>query len=69
MWSVPPVEPPAHETEPGSASSLAVRSASVWSSEDAGTTMTSYSPVRRAMGVTASRPTGALLVRMAPTMT
>ncbi len=31
MWSVPPAEPPAHDTEPGSAFSLAVRSASVWS--------------------------------------
>ena len=38
-------------------------------SDAAGTTITSYSPVRRAIGVTASSVTGDLLVRMAPTMT
>ena len=68
MWSVPPAEPPPHETEPGSALSLATRSPSVWIGEFAGTTITSYSPVSRAIGVTLSRVTGDLLVRMAPTM-
>ena len=35
----------------------------------AGTTISSYSPVSRASGVTSSKVTGALLVRMAPTIT
>ena len=39
------------------------------SGEFAGTTMTRYSLVSRAIGVTWSRVTGALLVRIAPTMT
>ena len=37
--------------------------------ESAGTTISSYSPVSRASGVTLARVTGDLLVRMAPTMT
>ncbi len=69
MWSVPPAEPPPQATEPVSALSLAIRSARVFISEAAGTTTTSYSPVRRAIGVTWSRVAGDLLVRMAPIMT
>ena len=39
------------------------------SGESVGTTISSYSPVRRASGVTLARVTGDLLVRMAPTIT
>ena len=39
------------------------------SGESAGTTTSSYSPVRRASGVTLARVTGDLLVRIAPSMT
>ena len=69
MWSVPPAEPPPQETEPGIGLELATRSASVLIAELAGTTITSYSPVRRAIGVVWSRLTGDLLVMMPPTIT
>ena len=55
MWSVPPVEPPPQDTEPGSAFSFATRSPIVLNGESAGTTISSYSPVSRASGVTSSR--------------
>ena len=68
MWSAPPAEPPAQTTFDVSAFSAAARSLIVLCGEFAGTTTTSGSPVRRAIGVTASRPTGDLLVRIAPTI-
>ena len=40
----------------------------VWIGDRAGTTITSYSPVSRAIGVTI-QVTGEALVRIAPTMT
>ena len=69
MWSVPPAEPPPQDTEPGSALSLATSPAMSLMSDAAGTTSASYSPVRRAIGVTWSSVTGEALVRIAPTMT
>ncbi len=69
MWSVPPAEPPPHETEPGSALSLAMRSSSVLMSESTGTAMASHSEVSRAIGVTSAKVTGDLFDRMAPTIT
>src|SRR3546814_11789636 len=68
MWSVPPAEPPAPETDRGSALNFATRSSSVWISEAAGPTMTYYSPVRRAIGVVCSSDTGDLLVRIRPSL-
>jgi len=50
MWSVPPAEPPAQDTAPGSAFNLVVRSASDSNSEAAGTTITSYSPRQASNG-------------------
>ncbi len=58
MWSVPPAEPPPHDTDWGSSLNWAIRSSRVWMSELAGTTITSYSPVSRAIGVTCSSVTG-----------
>src|SRR5688572_22614965 len=68
MWSAPPAEPPAQTTFDVSALSAAARSLTDLCGEFAGTTITSGSPVIRAIGVTASRPTGDLLVRIAPTI-
>ena len=69
MWSTPPAEPPAQVTLAGSALMAAARSLAVLIGELAGTTMASSSAVSRAIGVTWSRVTGDLLVRIAPTMT
>ena len=66
MWSVLPAEPPPQETEPGSALSVATRSAVLWIGESTGTTTISYSPTIRASGVTWSSETGDLLVMIAP---
>ena len=66
---MPPAEPPAQDTLPGSAFSRATRSAMVAMSLPAGTTTASCSPVSRAIGVTIERSTGDWLVRIAPTMT
>ena len=66
MWSVLPTEPPPQETDSGSAFTLAIRSSRVLIGESTGTTTISYSPTRRATGVTWSRVTGALLVMIAP---
>ena len=66
---MPPAEPPAQLTEPGSAFSISTSWLMSWISDAVGTTIASYSPVRRAMGVTSARLTGELLVRTAPTMT
>ena len=52
---MPPAEPPPQETEPGSALSLATRSAIDLIGESAVTAIISYSPVSRASGVTSSR--------------
>ena len=52
MWSVLPTEPPPQDTAPGSALSLATRSAVVWIGESTGTTTISNSPTIRASGVT-----------------
>ncbi len=54
---------------PGLALNWATSSLSDWILDVPGTTMTSYSPVRRAIGVTCDRLTGDLLVMIAPTMT
>ena len=52
MWSVPPAEPPAHDTLPGSALNAATRSCHrLVAATCAGTTTTWNSPVRRAIGV------------------
>src|SRR3546814_13761869 len=69
IWWGPRAEPPAQETDRGSSLNFATRSSSVLISEAAGTTMTSYSPVSRAIGVVCSSDTGDLLVRTAPTTT
>ena len=69
MWSTPPAEPPANVTLAMSFLTASARSFAVLCGEFAGTTMTCVSCVRRAIGVTWSRVTGALLSRMAPTMT
>ena len=61
MWSVPPADPPPHETLPGFALNCATSSFMDWSFEFAGTTTTCVSPVRRAIGVTCDRLTGDLL--------
>ena len=66
---MPPVEPPPHDTAAGSALSLATSSASVRYGPSAGTTTSSYSPVSRASGVTSASVTGALLVKIAPSIT
>src|SRR3954470_16327699 len=68
IWSVPPTEPPAQDTERGSAFNFSISSASVLIGESAVTASISYSPTRRAIGVTDSSVTGDLLVRMAPCM-
>ena len=68
MWSAPPAEPPAQTTLEVSAFTAAARSLIVLCGEFAGTTITSWSAVRRAIGVTASSVTGDLLVSTAPTM-
>src|SRR5262245_51312620 len=69
MWSMPPAEPPAQVTLDTSFFTASARSLAVLIGELAGTTMTWVSSVSRAIGVTWSRLTGDLLVRMAPTMT
>ena len=69
MWSVPPAEPPAIAFPPGSSAHAVVKSSSVSYGESAGTTITSDSPVRRAIGVTSSSVTAWLLVSIAPSMT
>ncbi len=55
--SVPPAEPPPHDTARGDARKAASRSCSVRCGESAGTTMTSCSPVSRAIGVTSASDT------------
>ena len=57
------------DTAPASFLRASVKSLSVLNGEDAGTAITSYSEVSRAMGVTEAKVTGDLLVRMAPTIT
>jgi hypothetical protein len=69
IWSTPPAEPPAQVTLAGSALMAAARSLAVLIGESVGTTIASYSAVSRAIGVVWSRPTGDLLVRIAPTIT
>src|SRR5687767_12675986 len=69
IWSVPPAEPPPHETLPGLSLNAFTRSARVLCGDWAGTTITSHSLVRRAMGVTWLRLTGDLLRMMPPTIT
>jgi hypothetical protein len=69
MWSEPPAEPPPHATLPGFALNWAISSLSEVIFEVPGTTTTSYSPVRRAIGVTCDRLTGDLFEMMAPTIT
>ena len=66
---MPPAEPPPQATLPGLALNCVTRSFIDWIFDDAGTTITSYSPVRRAIGVTCDSLTGDLLVTMAPTIT
>jgi hypothetical protein len=68
MWSAPPAEPPAQTTFEVSAFSAASRSFIVLCGEFAGTTTTSWSAVRRAIGVTSASVTCDLLVSTAPTM-
>jgi len=55
---VPPAEPPPHEMLPGLALNALTRSAMVLYGEFDGTTMISYSPVKRANGVTMLKLTG-----------
>ena len=69
MWSTPPAEPPAQVTLAGSALMAAASSLASLMGELAGTTIASYSAVRRAIGVVWSRVIGDLLVRSAPTIT
>ena len=69
MWSVPPAEPPPQDTLPGFSLNALTRSAIVLCGEFAGTTITSHSLVRRAIGVTCERLTGDLLRMMPPTIT
>ncbi len=69
MWSTPPADPPAQVTLAGSAFTAAASSLAFLIGELAGTTMASYSAVRRAIGVVCARVTGELLVRSAPTIT
>ena len=69
MWSVPPAEPPPQDTLPGFSLNALTRSAIVLCGEFAGTTITSHSLVRRAIGVTCERFTGDLLRMMPPTIT
>ena len=66
---MPPADPPAQETLPGSALKLAIRSAIVLCGEPAGTTITSYSSVSRASGVASDIFTGELAAISAPTIT
>ena len=68
MWSTPPAEPPPTATLPGSAFSASARSFTVLKGELGATAIALYSMVSRASGVTCSRVTGDLLVRMPPTM-
>jgi hypothetical protein len=69
MWSVPPADPPPQETAPGFALNAFMRSPRFLCGDDAGTTITTYSLVRRAMGVTMLSSTVDLLSMMPPTMT
>jgi len=69
MWSVPPALPPPHEMLPGFALNFAIRSFVSLMGELAGTTMTSYSEVSRAIGVTWSRVTADLFWIVPPTIT
>ena len=66
---MPPAEPPPHDTFPGSALNALTRSLIVLCGDVAGTTMTTYSLVSRAMGVTIDRSTGDLLSKIPPTIT
>ena len=66
MWSGLPTANPPHETEPGSALNLSIRSCSDLIGESAATTRGWYSPVSKASGITWSRVTGALLIWIAP---
>jgi hypothetical protein len=68
-WSAPPAEPPAKEILAGSALNSSTSCSSVRNLELAGTTMTSGSLVREAIGVTFERFVGALFCSMAPTIT
>src|SRR5512134_2224458 len=69
MWSDPPAEPPFHDTLPGSALNALTRSPMFLNGEEAGTTTTRYSLVRRAIGVTIVRSTGDLFSAIPPTIT
>src|SRR5262249_60948183 len=68
MWSLPPAEPPAHDTERGAALYFAMSSATDLMGEWVGTTTIVYSPVSRASGVTSASVTGDLLVANEATM-
>ncbi len=68
MWSTPPADPPPTATFAGSAFSASVRSFTVLKGEFGATAIALYSIVSRASGVTCSRVTGDLFVRMPPTM-
>ena len=69
MCSVEPRDPPPHFTLPGSFLSCSTTSFMVLKGELDGSTNTLYSLVRRARGVTLSRPTGGLPVMMPPSIT
>src|SRR5918996_453756 len=69
MWSTPPAEPPPTDTPPGFFLSAFVKSLTLLKGESFGTATALFSMVSRARGVTWSSVTGALLVRMPPTMT
>ena len=66
---MPPAEPPATGTLPGSALSAAIMSFSGLEGRLAGTTSASNSPVSRAIGVVWVSLTGLLLAMIAPTIT
>ena len=65
---MPPADPPPHEIDSGAARNAATRSASVPSGDPAGTAITSYSPLNRAIGVTWRNVTGDWCVTTAPSM-
>ena len=68
IWSLPPADPPPHEIDSGRSLNARMKSASDRNGEAAGTTITSYSPVSRAIGVTSCSVTGDACVTMPPSM-
>ena len=68
MWSLPPAEPPAHDTARGPALTRSIRSFIDLIGDFVGTTTMLYSPVRRASGVTSASVTFERLVANDATM-